>query len=112
MPEREEAIGEAKPQIEGRAAEFVNILKARLPELADRYGVRTLGVFGSYVRGEEVQDSDLDILVEFKSTPGLFEFVGLEFRLSELLGVHVDLVMRSALRRRIGQRILEEVVQV
>jgi len=71
-----------------------------------------LGVFGSYVRGEATTKSDLDILVEYDRPPSLFQFVRLQRDLSEVLGVPVDLVMKSALRPAIGQVILSEVVQV
>jgi predicted nucleotidyltransferase len=69
-------------------------------------------VFGSYVRGEATTKSDLDILVEYDRPPSLFQFVRLQRDLSELLGVPVDLVMKSALRPAIGQVILSEVVPV
>jgi predicted nucleotidyltransferase len=92
--------------------EIVQALRDRLPELRDRYGVHSLGVFGSYVRGEQERGSDLDILVEFERVPTLFEFVRLERQLSQQLGVPVDLVMKSALRPTIGRYILEELVPV
>ena len=105
-------MSEATPKIKGKAAEFIATLREHLPELRERYGVETLGIFGSYVREEEQEGSDLDLLVEINRAMGLFEFMALEDCLSELLGVKVDLVMKRALRRRIGERILEEVVQV
>jgi len=81
-----------------------------MPELRKRYGVRSLGVFGSYVRGEETPRSDLDILVEFAQAPDLFEFMDLEDHLRALLRVKVELVSRNALKGSIGRRILSEVV--
>ena len=105
-------MGEATPRLEGKAAEFARVLRTHLPELKDRYGVKTLGIFGSHVRGEEREDSDLDVLVEFNRSIGLFGFVRLELYLSVLLGVQVDLVTTRALKRRIGKRILQEVVEV
>lgn len=91
---------------------YIATLRTRLPELRAQYGVATLGLFGSYVRGEQVPGSDLDILVEFERTPSLFEFVELQDHLSELLGVPVDLVMKSTLKPAIGRYILDEVVSV
>ena len=64
------------------------------------------------MRGHEREGSDLDVLIEFTLTPGLFDFVALKIELSELLGVNVDLVMKRALKPRIGERILREVVLV
>jgi len=87
-------------------------LRAQLPLLAQRFGVASLGLFGSYVRREARPDSDLDVLVRFQRTPGLLRFVELENYLSDLLGVRVDLVMPEALKPRIGQRVMEEVLPV
>ena len=91
-------------------------IKAKLavykPVLADRYGVKEIGIFGSYVRGDQQQESDVDILVDFTRSISLLEFVHLENELSDLLGVKVDLVMKTALKPRIGRHILEEVVPV
>ena len=89
----------------------LRLIRGHLPELTDRYGVESLGIFGSLVRGEQREDSDLDILVEFSRTPGLFDFVALKIELTELLEADVDLVMKRALKPHIGERILKEVVQ-
>jgi predicted nucleotidyltransferase len=66
-------------------------LRAELPTLRERYDVDRLGICGSYVRGEQTEDSDLDLLVTFTETPGLIEFVGLEHHLEDVLGLSVDL---------------------
>ena len=89
---------------------FIRILRQHLPELREKYSVNYLGVFGSYIRGEQTKDSDLDILVQFEKKPGLLKYIELENYLSDLLGVKVDLVMKSALKPNIGKRILNEVV--
>ncbi len=94
------------------AARFMAILRHHLPEISRKYNVSYLGIFGSYVRGEQKPESDLDILVEFEETPGFFEYIQLEDYLSEILGVKVDLVMKSALKPALGKHILEEVVAV
>ena len=105
-------MNETTRQIPDKAAEYISVLREHLPRLRESYAVDTVGIFGSYVRGQEQADSDLDVLVEFTRTPGLFEFVALKLELSELLGVNVDLVMKRALKPRIGERILREVVPV
>lgn len=87
-------------------------LKRHMAALQKDYHVQSLGIFGSYVRQEHDSASDLDVLVTFSEPPTLLEYVALENRLSDLLGIPVDLVMRDALRPRLGQRILEEVVAV
>jgi uncharacterized protein len=71
-----------------------------------------MGVFGSYVRGQQRADSDLDILVELDGGIGLMEFVGLKQELGDAIGLEVDLVSRDALKPHIGQRILSEVVML
>lgn len=58
--------------------EILEALRARLPELGQRYHVTGLGVFGSYARGEQGRKSDLDILVEFSEAPTFFQFLDLE----------------------------------
>ena len=91
---------------------IINILKEHKEELRGKYGVKEMGVFGSYVRGKYKEKSDLDILVEFEEEAkiGLLKFVNMENYLSELIGVKVDLVEKSALKPRIGKHILKEVV--
>ena len=86
-----------------------------MPELASRYKVKALGIFGSYLRGEADEESDIDLLVDLEEGEvplTLLGFIALENRLSDLLGAKVDLVERSALKPAIGRRILEEVETV
>ncbi len=92
--------------------EIKEILKQNKKELEDKYKIKKIGVFGSYVRGEEKKRSDIDILVEFSEPVGLFEFMDIEEYLEKLLGVKVDLVSKKALKSRIGQHILKEVVYI
>jgi uncharacterized protein len=91
---------------------FIRILRQHLPELKEKYSVSYLGVFGSYVRGEQTCESDLDVLVEFYETPDLLKYIELEYYLSDLLGVKVDLVTRTGLKPNVGKRVLNEVVSV
>ena len=84
------------------------------PSLKERFKVKSIGIFGSYIRGEEKRGGALDILVEFEDSTelSLLDFIGLENYLSGELGVKVDLVEKSTLKPRIGKRILEEVVNL
>ena len=93
-----------------RLENILKILKEHERELREKYGLKSIGVFGSYVRGEERIDSDLDILVEFDRKIDLFEFLELEEYLSEILGVKVDLVLKRALKPRIKETILKEAI--
>jgi len=87
-------------------------LRAYLPEIKDQYQIKTMGVFGSYVRGEENDHSDIDVLVEFNQDIefGLLTFCHLENQLSERLGRRVDLVTKDGLKPHLGEDILKEVV--
>ncbi len=80
--------------------------------LRQNYPIKRIGIFGSYIRGEENKDSDLDILVEFERPIDIFKFIELEETLSESLGVKADLVSKQALKPFIGKKILKEVIFV
>ena len=96
----------------------VTQIKKRLeelkPTLEEKFQVKTIGVFGSYVRGEQTLKSDADILVEFAVDAhiGLFKYVELELFLSEQLGLKVDLVAKGGLKPSLKDQILSEVVYV
>ena len=74
-----------------------------------RFGVKRFGLFGSFVRSEQNEESDVDILVDFDPNEKTFDnFMNLAFFLEELLGRRVDLVTRESLSPHIGPRILAE----
>src|SRR5919199_195475 len=85
-------------------------LQAQLPYLVVVFGVKSLGLFGSYVRGEAKPSSDLDVLVEFVDGSTFSNFIDLQTHLSNLLSVKIDLVENGHLKPYIGKRILREVV--
>ncbi|TAN56778.1 MAG: DNA polymerase beta [Magnetospirillum sp.] len=89
--------------------DIMSQLRALQPDLKRRYPIREMGVFGSYVRGEQRDDSDLDVLVDLGDGVTLIDYVGLQLELSDALGLKVDLANKKTLKRRIGQRILAEV---
>ena len=76
----------------------------------ERYKAEVIGIFGSYVRGEQKEGSDLDVLVKFYKEATLFELVGLSIFLGEELGVKVDVVPYDAVREEIKERVLKEAV--
>ena len=88
------------------------ILKEHKEELFQKYSVVEIGVFGSFVRGEEKRGSDIDILVEFEKVPDLLEFIALEEYLRKLLKKKVDLIRKEAVRHELKDRILKEVVYI
>ena len=77
------------------------------------FHIKEIGLFGSYIRGEETASSDIDVLVEFsKGHKDFFNYMRLKFYLEELFGRHVDLVMKDAVKSRLRERILSEVEYV
>lgn len=88
------------------------IIEANRADLRNRFMVGSIGVFGSCVRGEQSEGSDIDVLVEFDGDVSMFEFMDLQEHLAALLGARVDLVTKNALKPYIGKRILEEVQYV
>jgi hypothetical protein len=94
----------------GEVARLIDVLQQHLPELKQRYHIKSLGLFGSYVRNEQTADSDLDVLVEYEELPGLLAYVELEQTLADLLQLPVDLVHRPNLKPHLRERILAEVI--
>ena len=94
--------------------EIKKTLEQHKEELKERYKIKEIGIFGSYVRGEQKGKSDLDVLVEFEEDAklSLLDVIGLEIELSDLLGVKVDLVEKKSLKPYLGKHILKEVVNI
>ncbi|MHA1632388.1 MAG: nucleotidyltransferase family protein [Candidatus Freyarchaeota archaeon] len=90
--------------------EILALLRKELPNLKSRFGVRSIGLFGSYARGEQTEESDVNLLVEFERSIGFFRFIELEDHLSELLGVKVELVTPDALKPLIKTHVTKEVI--
>lgn len=89
---------------------LIKKLKDIKPTLQDQYGLTSIGLFGSYARGEQKKGSDVDVLVEFQEPVGLLKFVSLKYYLSELTGKEVDLVTKAALKPEIRNHVLKEVM--
>jgi uncharacterized protein len=92
--------------------EIKYILEKHKIILREKFKIDEIGIFGSYVRREQTDESDVDILVTFKKPIDFFLFLDLEEYLSELMGLKVDLVMKNALKPNIGRSILEETMYV
>ena len=84
-------------------------LQEELNSLCERYSIASLGLFGSYARGEQREDSDIDILVTFEQVPDFFSYVHLEDELSAKLQRKVDLVEKGSLKPHLKEDILNEV---
>lgn len=90
--------------------EIKEILKEHKEEVSRKYKVSEIGIFGSFVRGDQKKRSDIDILVDFYEIPDLFKFIELEEHLRKLLRKKVDLVDKKGIRPELKDRILKEVV--
>jgi len=92
--------------------EVLQILRQHRSELSNRFHVRSLGLFGSVARGQAGDASDVDLLVEFTEPPGFDGYMNLKFRLEELLGARVDLVMHKALKPETRGAVEKEIIRV
>lgn len=92
--------------------ELKRILSEHKPEIKKKFKVKSIGIFGSYVRGKSNKRSDVDVLVEFSEPIGMFVFLDLEEYLQGIFGLKVDLVSKKALKPKIGENILNEVVYI
>ncbi|KYC43011.1 DNA polymerase beta [Scytonema hofmannii PCC 7110] len=93
-------------------AEIEQILRQSKPILRENYQITQLGIFGSYVRGEQTENSDVDVLIDYEYAPTLFKLVEVRDYLSNLIGMKVDIVTKNGLKPRIREHVLSEVVYV
>ncbi len=91
---RRESLPKAK-----KLDDLIRILRKNILNLKKDYGVKSIGVFGSYVHNEQRGKSDPNILVEFTETPNLISFIRFEHHLGDILGIKVDLVMKDAIEK-------------
>ncbi|AKB76423.1 putative nucleotidyltransferase [Methanosarcina lacustris Z-7289] len=91
--------------------EILNILKSHMELIRQKFGVRRIGIFGSFARGEEREDSDLDVLVVFEEGQKTFDnYMDLKFYLEDFFGREVDIVTERALKPQLKDIIMKEVV--
>ena len=83
-------------------------IEANVIRILKRFDVKKAAFFGSFVRGEENEDSDIDILVEFEGKKSLLDLVGLKLELEDLLGRKVDVVTYNSLHPLLKDKILQE----
>jgi predicted nucleotidyltransferase len=92
------------------AEHIVTKLRELKPIISARYKAREIGLFGSFVRGEQNANSDIDVLVEFDDGADLFDLIGLTLYLEEILQRHVDVVPKRALRTELQESVLRELI--
>lgn len=92
--------------------EIKTIIRRHRDVLAERYGIAVVGIFGSYVRDEQGQQSDIDLLADILRPISLLELVGAELYLNEILGSKVDLVPKRDVREELRETILREAIAV
>jgi uncharacterized protein len=92
--------------------DVLEIIARHRGQLATEFGIRSLAVFGSVVRGEATSASDVDLLVEFDGRPvGLFHLSRTQHYLESILGVpRVDLVLRDGIKPALRENILREAI--
>lgn len=91
---------------------FLHLLRPHQADLTVRYHIASLALFGSFVRGEQHRDSDLDVLATFTETPSLFTIIALEQELTDLLDIPVDVVLAQTLKPAIRDRVCKDLVLV
>lgn len=91
---------------------IIEKVKNQLPYLKQKYHIKRVGIFGSIVRNDQKMDSDVDMLVEFTSPIGFFDFIRLENFLADVLNRKVDLVTKKALKQPIKTEVLNETLYV
>jgi hypothetical protein len=92
--------------------DILKILGDEIPYLKGKYGVKTIGLFGSYSRGEGRPESDVDILITFGKPIGFFKFIEIEDYLAGKLGTKVELVTDDALKPLVKPHVMEDIVYV
>ena len=83
-----------------------------LKRICQESGISYLAIFGSEARGEARDDSDVDLLIEFKDTPGLIRFIGIKQQFEKILDRKVDLVTKKGLSKHVAPYVVKDVKQI
>lgn len=87
-------------------------IKQKIRPILKKYNIKRAGLFGSYVRGDMREDSDIDILVEIEDDISLLDFVGIKLEIEDILGKKVDLVEYDTIKPLIKEKIIKEQVGI
>ena len=88
--------------------DILKTLKTLRPELAARFKVKEISLFGSFVRGDQLESSDIDVLAEFDASASMFDLVRLALFLEEHFHRKVDVIPKDSLRAEFADAILRE----
>lgn len=91
-------------------SEIKQILREKQDFLKQQFRVEKIGIFGSYARGEQTENSDLDIIIEYQIAPTLLMLIELKDYLTNLFGIPVDIVTKNGLKDRIKRQVLSEMI--
>ena len=86
--------------------------KEKILNVIQPYGPKMVGVFGSFARGEQKPESDIDIVVEFEEDLSLLDIIGIEQKLSEELGLNVDLMTKKSIHSRLKPYIEKDLIRI
>ncbi|MDD3626561.1 MAG: nucleotidyltransferase family protein [bacterium] len=96
-----------------KSKDILNLLTEHKKEMINKFKIKKLALFGSFIREEQDINSDIDILIEFKEGFKTFDnYMDLKFYLEDLLDIRVDLVLKSALKERLKNVIISEAIYV
>jgi uncharacterized protein len=95
-----------------RREDIIRIIALQKAGLEMEFGLKRIGLFGSYARGEDREESDIDIVVEIEK-PDLFHLIGIKQAIEEVLGTRVDVVrLRETMNQALRSRIERDVIYV
>lgn len=92
--------------------QLIKLFETHKDEIKKKFSVESLAIFGSVLKGTQNPGSDIDILVKYKKTPGLFGFIDLKRYLEAIVGRPVDLVTENALKKQLRSEIVKGAVRV
>ena len=94
----------------GKKKNSTKELYKRIDKVLSKHGAKKIAVFGSYARGEQKKNSDIDIIVEFYEGKSLLDIVGIELELEEKIGINVDLLTEKSISPYLIDRIKKDMV--
>ncbi|MAG07325.1 hypothetical protein CMI46_00740 [Candidatus Pacearchaeota archaeon] len=98
--------------LKGRKSDIFGKLKSKILKILKKYEIRKAGIFGSFARGEETKNSDIDILIELEGKKSLFDLIEIEMELEKELNKKVDLLTYRGINPLLKKIILKEEIRI